>query len=73
MKFDYVSSKGFFPSTEKPLVEVESELKESWRDFLFEFGYSIGIIYLIERIKFLKLKHHYQIRLNDKKNIKGVK
>jgi len=34
----------------------EDELSEAIRNFLYEFGKSLGIIWLIKKIPFLKLK-----------------
>jgi len=46
--------------------EMETEAEKALRDFLFAFGYSIGVIWVIQRIKWLKLKPHFQTRLNAK-------
>ena len=48
---------------------MENEFIKAWRDFLFEFGYAYGIIWVIQRIKWLKLKTHYQKRLDAKLKI----
>jgi len=45
---------------------METEAEKALRDFLFAFGYSIGVIWVIQRIKWLKLKPHFQTRLNAK-------
>jgi len=45
---------------------MENEVEKAWRDLLFEFGYAYGVIWAIQRMKWLKLKPHYQIRLDAK-------
>ncbi len=45
---------------------MENEFEKAWRDFVFEFGYSIGVIWIINRTVGLKLKPQYQSRLDDK-------
>jgi len=45
---------------------METELDKAWCDFLFEFGYMIGCIWMVNRIPWLKLKPHYQARLDAK-------
>ena len=43
------------------------ELTEAWRDFLFEFGYSIGVVWVMGKMKCRKLKPWAQERLDNKK------
>ena len=43
-----------------------NNINEAWLDFLFEFGYSLRIVYLVHKIKGLKLKNWAQIRLDKK-------
>ena len=45
---------------------MESEFEKAWRDFLFEFGYTFGMIWVANRIPWRKLKPHYQKRLDAK-------
>jgi len=45
---------------------MESELAKAWRDALFEFGYSFGMIWIVTRIPWLRLKPEYQSRLEAK-------
>ena len=45
---------------------MESELEKAWRDFLFEFGYSFGFIWVVNRLPWLRLKSQYQSRLDSK-------
>ena len=52
----------------KTLEQSINELTEAWRDLSFEFAYMIGSIWLINRIKYLKLKPWVVIRLKKKLN-----
>jgi hypothetical protein len=45
---------------------MKPDADKALKDFLFEFGYSMGIIWIINRIPWLKLKPQYQTRLNTK-------
>ena len=45
---------------------MENEFTKAWRDFQFEWGYACGVIWVIQRIKWLKLKPHFQTRLDAK-------
>jgi len=47
----------------KTLEQSFNELTEVWRDLIFEIAYSIGIIWAIKRVKFLKLRSWVADRL----------
>lgn len=44
----------------------ENEFEKAWRDFMFEFGYAFGFIWLVNKCKYLKLKDYYQKRLDER-------
>ena len=65
--FDFIAR--LYEITEEQVmacINYENEVDKAWRDFLFEFGYTYRIIWVIQRIKWLKLKPHYQKRLDAK-------
>ncbi len=43
-----------------------TNLDKAWKDFLFELAYGVGIIWMINRTKFLKLKPWVEERLANK-------
>ena len=50
------------------LNEAIKDLREACLDFAFEFGYMIGVIWIVNRIPQLKLKPWAQARLDKKLN-----
>ena len=50
----------------KACIEYENEADKAWRNFLFEFGYAIGAIWVINRIPWIQLKPQFQKRLDAK-------
>ena len=46
-------------------MEEENEVLKAWRDFLFEFGKTFGVLYIVKKLKFLKFKDWVQRRMID--------
>lgn len=40
----------------------ESEQQKAWRDFVYVFARSLGLILLVKKLRFLRLKPEYKMR-----------